>query len=254
MVDIGTAIKIISISIGAVLLWYLANIIGSYIISKVNSVSHRLNKQRIITLGSLITWGIRVLIVVASIVWILQVLNISPGPFLTGAGILGIAVSLGSQNLIRDALNGFFIILENQYDIGDEIKVGTIQGIVEDLNLRTTKLRDETGALYTIPNSTISQVANLTDKWYRICYTLNVSNKEPLEKLERILNYIESKLKEDHRSDILNNPNIEIQGFDATSIKVKITCNISAHKKRTIEPAFLTFLKEGIEKENLNIL
>jgi len=247
-------IKIISIFTGTALLWYLANAIGSYIISKVNSASHGLNRQRIITLGSLLTWSIRVLIVVASIAWILQVLNINPGPFLTGAGILGIAISLGSQNLIRDALNGFFIILENQYDIGDEIKVGPIQGIVEGLTLRTTKLRDETGAFYTIPNSTISQVANLTDKWYKICYTLNVSSKESLEKLEEVLSHIETNLRENYSGDILDSPNAEIQGFDSTSLKVKITCNINAHKKRIIEPAFLTFLKEGIEKENLNIL
>ncbi|MGC9063855.1 MAG: mechanosensitive ion channel family protein, partial [bacterium] len=191
MIDIKIGTRIISISIGAVVLWYLANIIGIQIIPKVSSASRRFNKQRIVTLGSLITWSIRVLIGVIAIVWILQVLNVNPGPFLTGAGILGIAVSLGSQNIMRDILNGFFIIFEDQYDIGDEIQVGTIQGIVEDLNLRTTKIRDETGALYILPNSTISQVANLTNKWYKVSYNLNVSIKESLERLKGVVDYIE---------------------------------------------------------------
>jgi small conductance mechanosensitive channel len=254
MMDVEKGIRIISIILGAVLLWYLANIIGSRVISRVSNVSHRLNKQRIVTLGSLITWGIRVLIGVISIVWVLQVLSINPGPFLTGAGILGLAVSLGSQNLIRDTLNGFFIILENQYDIGDEIRIGTIQGIVEDLNLRTTKIRDETGALYILPNSTISQVANLTNKWYKISYTLNINSKESLERLERVVGYMEARLREIYEKDILDRPNIELQGFDATSLKVRITCNVKANRKKEIESVFLTFLKEGIEKENLNIL
>ncbi len=84
------------------------------------------------------------------------------GPLLAGAGLIGVAVSLASQSLIKDAINGFFIILEDQYAVGDVINVGNVEGLVEAMNLRITQLRDAEGRLITIPNSEIKIVANLS--------------------------------------------------------------------------------------------
>lgn len=247
-------IRLFSIILGSVILWYLANLISNYFISKVSSFQYKGDKQRIITLSSLITWLIRVIIGISAVIWILRLLNIDPSPFIAGAGILGLAVSFGSQNLIRDTINGFFIILENQYDIGDEVKIGAIQGTVESLTLRVTRIRDDSGALYTIPNSTISQVANLSDKWARISYTLNVSNKEPLEKLERVVTYVLEKLQDKYGKDLIDSPKVEgIQAFDSANVKVTVSCKVSAPKKKLIEPFFLLALKEGVERENLAI-
>lgn len=98
----------------------------------------------------------------------LAIIGIDIGPILAGAGILGLAVSLASQNLIRDALNGFFIILEDQYGVGDAISLNDeIGGLVENINLRITQLRDIEGRLITIPNSEIRIVANLSSNWSR---------------------------------------------------------------------------------------
>ncbi|MBC7319153.1 mechanosensitive ion channel [bacterium] len=248
-------IRLLSIILGAVITWYLANLIGNSVISRINKIGYKGDKNRIITLGSLITWVIRVIIGVSAVVWILRTLNIDPSPFIAGAGILGLAISFGSQNLIRDMINGFFIILENQYDIGDEVKIGAIQGVVEDLTLRTTKVRDETGALYIIPNSSISQVANLTDKWTKISHTISVSNKEPLEKIEEVLRYVRDKMYERYREDIIEEPKIEgVQAFDSSTVKLAISCKVSPHKKRILAPFFLLSLKEGVEEVNLNIM
>jgi len=251
---VWTLIRLVSIVIGVVIAWYLATIIGNYIISRINRINYRGNKQRIITLGSLVTWTIRVIIGISGVVWVLRVLNIDPSPFIAGAGILGLAVSFGSQNLIRDMINGFFIILENQYDIGDEVKIGAIQGIVEDLTLRATRIRDDSGALYIIPNSSILQVANLTDKWTKITYLMSVNNKESLEKLEKVLDYVRDKMYEKYKEDVIEGPIIErIQSFDSSTIKLIVSCKVSPHKKRSLEPLFLLSLKEGVEMVNLSI-
>lgn len=249
-------VRLISIISGSIIVWYLANMIGKSIISEINKSTHyKGNKQRIITLGALVTWAIRVIVGISGVVWSLRTLNIDPSPFIAGAGILGLAISFGSQNLIRDIINGFFIILENQYDIGDEIKIGAIQGKVEDLTLRTTRIRDESGALYIIPNSSISQVANLTDKWTRLSYTISVNNKESLEKIEDVLAYVQKKMDEKYKEDIVEKPKIEgIQTFDSSTVKLVISCKVSPHKKRILEPFFLLSLKEGVEKTNLNIV
>ncbi|MGC8972101.1 MAG: mechanosensitive ion channel family protein [bacterium] len=252
---VWTLIRLVSIILGVIIVWYLATIIGNYIISRINRINYKGNKQRIITLGSLITWTIRVIIGVSGVVWMLRVLNIDPSPFIAGAGILGLAISFGSQNLIRDMINGFFIILENQYDIGDEVKIGAIQGVVEDLTLRATRIRDESGALYIIPNSSVVQVANLTDKWTKINYVMNVSNKEPLEKLEKVLDYARDKMCEKYGGDIIEGPKIEgIQSFDSSTIRLVVSCKVSPHKRRSLEPFFLLSLKEGVEKVDLSIV
>jgi len=252
---ISTLIRLISIALGVIVVWYLANLIGNYIISRISRLNYRGNKQRVITLGSLITWVIRVIIGVSGVVWILRTLNIDPSPFIAGAGIIGLAVSFGSQNLIRDMINGFFIILENQYDIGDEVKIGPIQGVVEDLTLRATRIRDDSGALYTIPNGSIVQVANLTEKWSRISYVMSVSNKESLEKIESVVSYVRDRMVERYKEDIIEGPKIEgIQSFDSSTVKLVISCKISPHRKRLLEPFFLLSLKEGVENANLSIV
>jgi small conductance mechanosensitive channel len=97
----------------------------------------------------------------------LAVIGINTAPLLAGAGIVGVAISLASQNLIRDAINGFCIIVEDQYGVGDVISVGNFAGLVENMNLRITQLRDAEGRLITIPNSEIKIVANLSSEWSR---------------------------------------------------------------------------------------
>ncbi|MGH2416372.1 MAG: mechanosensitive ion channel family protein, partial [Microcystaceae cyanobacterium] len=105
---------------------------------------------------------------IVTIVWMgvgillsLAILSIELAPVLAGAGLVGVALSLASQNLIKDAINGFLIIVEDQYALGDVIAVGDVGGLVENLNLRMTQVRDSEGRLITIPNSEIKIVANL---------------------------------------------------------------------------------------------
>ena len=99
---------------------------------------------------------------------ILSQLGIDIAPLLAGAGILGIAISLASQNLIRDIINGFLILIEDQYGVGDVIIVGSVAGFVETMNLRITQLRNEEGRLITVPNGQIAVVENLSKEWSQV--------------------------------------------------------------------------------------
>lgn len=93
---------------------------------------------------------------------ILKLLNINYAPLLASAGILGVGIGLGAQSLFKDIINGVFILIEDQYNVGEVIKVASLTGTVEDLTLRSTRLRDGDGTLYIIPNSQIATVANLS--------------------------------------------------------------------------------------------
>lgn len=136
-----------------------------------NYVLNRDTKQRmqlrVTTIARILGGIITLFWVVLGIIVGLTIIGINVTPLLAGAGILGLAFSFASQNLIKDTLNGFFIILEDQYAVGDVIKLNDVSGLVENLNLRITQLRDGQGRLITIPNSEIKVVANLSSQWSR---------------------------------------------------------------------------------------
>lgn len=98
----------------------------------------------------------------------LILLQVDVGPLLAGVGLVGVAISLASQSIIKDALNGFLVIVEDQFGVGDVIQVGEYTGVVETLNLRMTQIRNAEGQLITIPNSEIRVVANLSSEWSRV--------------------------------------------------------------------------------------
>jgi len=117
----------------------------------------------------------RVLRSVVATVWVstglltaLSIVGVELGPVLAGAGILGLAISFASQNLIKDVINGLLILWEDQYAVGDVIQIGKASGLVETLNLRITQLRNSEGRLITIPNSSITVVENLSKDWSRV--------------------------------------------------------------------------------------
>ncbi|MCS6812912.1 MAG: mechanosensitive ion channel [Cyanobacteria bacterium] len=115
------------------------------------------------------------LVYTIGIVNILHVLRVPTSSVLAFGAILGIAISFGSQSLVKDLVNGCLILLEDQYAIGDVIAVGNLDGLVENMNLRITQIRNAEGRLITIPNSTIAQVENLTRSWSRVDFTIEVA-------------------------------------------------------------------------------
>lgn len=125
-------------------------------------ISKDLEEKRAATLIRVIKMTLRVLILTIAIVTIFSEIGINIAPVLAAAGVLGLAIGFGSQFLIRDIVSGLFIILENQYRVGDTIIIDNITGAVEDLNLRLTVIRDEKGAVHYIPNGEIKKVANLS--------------------------------------------------------------------------------------------
>ncbi|WP_414527248.1 mechanosensitive ion channel family protein [Nodularia chucula] len=124
-------------------------------------------------------------------------LGIDIVPLLAGAGLIGVALSLASQSLIKDAINGFLVIVEDQYAVGDVINVGDVGGLVENLNLRITQLRDAEGRLITIPNSEIKVVANLSSRWSRADLTIPVAYENDIDDAFRLIRQVASDMNQD---------------------------------------------------------
>ena len=144
-------------------------------ISKSQGLPSTMRAQQLRTLSSVIySIGLFIIVFVAAL-QVLPLLGINMGPLLASAGIAGVAVGFGAQTLVHDFINGFFILVENQYDIGDIIKIAGVQGTVELMTLRRTVLRDADGTVHNVPSSQITVVSNLTRDWTQLALHVSVA-------------------------------------------------------------------------------
>ncbi len=144
-------------------------------------------EKRVQTLVRLVTTSSAIGLGILAAFLILQQVGINMTAPLVGLGVFGIAVGFGAQYLIRDIIAGFFIYLENQYNVGDVIKVGNIAGGVEEISLRRTILRDLDGARHVVPNGEIRIVSNLTQEWSRAHLNISVAYKEDLDRVMALM-------------------------------------------------------------------
>ncbi len=149
-------------AIAKVLLAILNKVIGR--IFRVKQLQGRLEERRVNTLEALLRSIIRYLIYFVTIVTVLQLFNVPVGSVLTTAGIAGVAVAFGAQSLVRDIITGFFILLEDQFQIGDRVTIADVTGKVEEIGLRVTKVRDFGGQIHIIPNGKIEKVTNFNQR------------------------------------------------------------------------------------------
>src|SRR6185503_7035467 len=153
--------------------------------------------QQFRTVTSVITSvGVFVIVFVAALE-VLFLLGLNLGPMLASAGIAGLAIGFGAQTLVHDFINGFFILLENQYDLGDVVRIAGVKGTVERMSLRNTVLRDEDGTVHIVPNSSIQIVSNATRDWSQLALRVVVAYGEPSDKIVRLLTQVGEELRHD---------------------------------------------------------
>lgn len=221
-------------------------------------------EKRIRTLHSLASGILRGAVYI--ITTILLIGEVKPGSttlLFTSAGVVGVVVGFGAQSLIRDLVSGIFIIIENQYRIGDEIVLasgaglGTIDGTVEDVTIRTTVLRDLSGNVHHIPNGNIGRTTNRTLGFSKMNEVLVVSMDTDLEKLEKII----QKAGEDlTKIDGIGNKILEapylasVNGFTDKGVAVRILAKTSAAAQWKIRSEFFRILQQGFEKNNIKLV
>jgi moderate conductance mechanosensitive channel len=156
----------------------------------------RLREQRTQTLGSLMN---NVALIVISTFAVLTILNnfVAIGPLLAGVSVVGLAVSFGAQSLVKDVINGTFILLEGQFGIGDVVRIGEASGLVEKVTLRTTMLRDAEGVLHIIPNGEIKMVSNLTKNWSRAVIDVGIAYREDVDRVIKVLHDLTAQFQDD---------------------------------------------------------
>lgn len=153
--------------------------------------------QQLATLAAVINGSGTFVFIFLALIQTLGVLQINVGPLLASAGIVGLAIGFGAQTLVKDVINGFFILLENQYDLGDTVRLAGVQGTVEIMTLRRTVLRDIDGTVHIIPNSEIKIVSNTTRDWTQVSLHISAAYTEPSDKVINTLKEVAQEVWND---------------------------------------------------------
>ncbi|MFO7818366.1 MAG: mechanosensitive ion channel family protein [Thermodesulfobacteriota bacterium] len=169
---------------------------------RVNTLMRLIRKGAVILL-----WGIILLIFVDQI-------GVKIGPILAGAGILGLAVGFGAQNLVRDVISGFFIIMENQIRVGDVAIINGTGGVVERINFRTTVLRDLSAVVHVFPNGTITTLSNMTNEWSAYVFEISVAYKEDVNRVIELIHSVGEEMRRDQEYGQLILEEVEVFGLN----------------------------------------
>lgn len=224
---------------------------GNYVLSR--DVRRRM-QVRITTIARLGGGILTAIWIVLGILTALTLIGIDVTPLLAGAGILGLAFSFASQNIIKDALNGFFIILEDQYAVGDVIDVGGVGGLVENFNLRITQLRDGQGRLITIPNSEIKTVANLSSQWSRAEIDIPVAYQADIDRALELIGRVAEEMdrESDWQDQIIESPEVlGVDNFSDRGSVVRIWIKTEPLKQWAVAREFRLRLQKAFEQHDI---
>jgi len=193
-------------------------------------------------------------IVFVAILMVLSVFNFNLGPMLASAGIAGLAIGFGAQTLVHDFINGFFILLENQYDLGDVVRIAGVKGTVERMSLRNTVLRDEDGTVHIVPNSSIQIVSNATRDWSQLALRVVVAYGEPSDKIVRLLIEVGEAVRHDpaFSDDVVSD--IQVPGIDRIGngeAEYLVLIKTRPNKQWAVSRELRRRIKECFEKNNV---
>lgn len=213
-------------------------------------------RKREDTLIRIFSGALNILIMIIAFMMILQEAGIEIGPLIAGAGIVGLAVGFGGQYLIRDIITGLFLMLENQYRIGDVVNIEGLSGSVEDITLRKTTLRNLDGTVHHIPHGSITKVSNLSKDFARVNMDMGVSYRTNIDHLIKVINETGRELAADpaFSDSIISPPQfLRVNEFADSAIIVKILGDTKPLKQWEIAGEFRKRLKAAFDREGIEI-
>lgn len=219
-------------------------------------LSKKAEKKRGDTLIRIFAGSLGIVVWMVALLMTLQEIGIAIAPLLAAAGIAGLAFGFGGQYLIRDLISGLFIIMENQYRIGDVVCFNGTCGLVEDISLRMTTLRDLDGTVHHIPHGEIKKVSNLSKYFARINLNIGISYSSNLEQVISVVNKVGKALAEDPewKEHILKPPQfLRIDDFGDSAIIIKILGETKPLKQWDVTGELRKRIKIAFDREGIEI-
>ncbi len=254
-------IRILVIAVVAAVLWFALNKFLPPIVRRtVSRTGYKESKaaveKRTNTLLSVFKGVGRVFIVIVAIIMVLDEVGIPIAPVLAGFGVAGIAIGFGAQYLIRDLIAGIFIILENQYRVGDVARVADIAGLVEEVTLRKTVLRDLDGIVHHVPNGEIRVASNFTRGFSRVNLNISVGYGTDLDHAISVINRVGKELAEDDnwRKIIKSPPQVlRVDNLGDSGIDIKILGDVEPIRQWDVMGELRLRLKKAFDAEGIEI-
>ena len=208
------------------------------------------------TLSRVLISSGQITVLLMAVFMVLSELEINIAPILAGVGVAGIAIGFGAQSLVRDIVNGLFIVFENQYRVGDWVKIADVDGLVEDVSLRRTMLRDFSGTVHVVPNGEIRVASNYTKELARVNMNVSVAYGEDLDHVISVINRVCKELSDDHEwsSSIL--APLQALGVDKlgeSGVEIKILGETKPMRPWAIMRELRLRLKKAFDKEGIEI-
>lgn len=201
--------------------------------------------------------------VVAAVVWgvaallVLGQLNIDLAPLIAGAGIGGLALGFGAQSIVKDFLSGLFMLIEDQYGVGDVIDIGPATGTVEEVSLRSTTLRDVHGTVWHIPNGEISRVGNYSQLWSRALIDVEVAYDVDLRYAQGVIQRVADEMWEDPEwggDELMERPEVwGIQNLGASGIAIRLVVKTEPSMQWSVEREIRLRVKEALDEAGIEI-
>ncbi len=213
-------------------------------------------KKRVETLQLALRRTVGVLLAVAVAFVILAEVGVNIAPFLAGLGIAGVAVGFAAQHLVRDILNGLIMLVEDWYSKGDVVRVAGISGLVEDITLRRTVLRDLDGVVHSVPNGEITVASNFTKEWSRVNLNVSVGYGEDLDRVIAVINQVGRELAEDPYwgTLVLEAPSaLRVDNLGDSGVEIKILGNTRPIKQWDVMGELRLRLKRRFDQEGIEI-
>ncbi len=199
--------------------------------------------------SSVAIWSIGLLIVLSR-------LGIDLGPLLASAGVLGVALGFGAQALVKDYLAGIFIIIEDQYGVGDIVDVGAVVGTVEEITLRITRLRDLTGVVWYVRNGEVVRVANRSQGWTLAVMDMPVAYDEDLTRVRQIVEAVSTKMDEDPAFDdmLLGRPEFAgVESVSGEAVFIRVIAKAAPEQQVPVTRELRERIKNAFDREGVRV-
>jgi small conductance mechanosensitive channel len=213
-------------------------------------------EKRVDTLLGILKTVIRVAVWSVVIMAVLKKIGVDIAPLIAGAGIAGLAVGFGAQELVRDIISGFFLLLENQIRIGDVVIINGAGGLVETITLRTITLRDESGVIHIFQNGKINSLSNMTKEWSGIVFSIPIDYKEDVDRVIGLIEQVGGALREDPAFTAKILEPLEVFGVDdlaGGAVLVKARFKTKPIEQWTVGREFRRRLKKKFDENHIEI-
>ncbi len=253
-----SGLRVLAYIIGAIIIIKVVKRIGIRVLKRFeddDDTTRSEIERRADTLFSVINVTTKVFVWTIVLFMILKEIGANLAPLLTGAGVVGIAVGFGAQNIVKDFFNGFLILLENQYRVGDVVKIADRAGLVENINLRTTVLRDLEGIVHVIPNGQIGPVDNMTFLESRAVIDVGISYNSSMDKAIEEITKIGEEMKsgEEFGHFIRSFDILGINNLGNSAVDIRVMIKTEPLQQWTIARKFRYLVKKRFDEVGIEI-